>query len=342
MHPKIRRFLTPYVQRGIVMAILFVFVYVFTKLAFWTNEFMHQTGITPLTAWNLAFDTGVPLKSSNGRTNILILGIGGGTHTGADLTDTMMVVSIDGKGNKIALTSLPRDLWSDTLKDKINSAYHYGEEKKKGGGVILTKAVVEDVVGLPMQYTLLIDFSGFTKVIDRIGGIDIVVPKAFTDTEFPIEGKENDLCGGDTTYACRYEVITFEQGLQHMDGVRALKYVRSRHSEGDEGSDFARARRQQDVMVAIKQKLLSWSTYEHFRTLSEIITAFDNATETDMRIGELATIAKIASRISQESITRISLEDDLMSPPLWMYGKYVLVPKESFEKIHEHIKEKLQ
>ncbi len=337
-----RRLFTPHIRRAIFIVILFVFAYAIVKVAFWTNELMKQTGITPVTAWNLGFDTGVPLKESDGRTNILILGISGGTHAGADLTDTMMVISIGNKNKNIALISLPRDLWSDTLKDKINSAYHYGEVKKKGGGIILTKAVAEDVVGLSIQYTLLIDFFGFTKIIDLIGGIDIVVPKAFTDTEFPIEGKENELCDGDSTYACRYEVLSFEQGLQHMDGVRALKYVRSRHAEGDEGSDFARSRRQQDVMLALKQKLFTRSVNEYIRTIKELISAFDNATETDMRIGELATIAKIASRVSQDHIVRISLEDDLISPPQWMYGKYVLIPKETFEKIHDNIKRKLQ
>ena len=85
---------------------------------------MDATGLTPTTLFRLAFDTGVPLNSSNGRTNILILGIGGGVHAGADLTDTMMVFSVDANQKSIAMISLPRDIWSDTLKDKVNSAYH--------------------------------------------------------------------------------------------------------------------------------------------------------------------------------------------------------------------------
>ena len=96
---------------------------------------MRTTGLTPTAIFRLLVNTGVDLKSHEGRTNILLLGIGGGTHAGADLTDTILVVSLDAKRNKMAMISVPRDLWSDTLKDKVNSSYHYGEEKKKGTGL---------------------------------------------------------------------------------------------------------------------------------------------------------------------------------------------------------------
>lgn len=303
---------------------------------------MNATGLTPLTVIRLLVNTGVDLPSVDGRTNILLLGIGGGAHAGADLTDTILVVSLDTKEKSMAMISVPRDLWSDTLKDKVNSSYHYGEEKKAGGGLTIVKVVVEDMVGLPIHYVLLIDFSGFESIIDIVGGITVNVPTAFTDPEFPIAGKEDDLCDGDPEFACRYETVTFDQGPQHMDGEQALTYVRSRHAEGDEGSDFARGRRQQEVLVALTETLknpLTWLSPSRAFTLFE---AFDRATTTDMRVGELATIGKIVMRSGAREPKRISFVELLTEPPLWMYGRYTLVPKESFSAIHEYITSQLK
>lgn len=158
------------------------------KGIFVVNAFMAKTGITPVAVTRLIFDSGVELKSLQGRTNIVLLGIAGGQHDGADLTDTIMILSFHPTSKTLSLISLPRDVWSDTLKDKINSAYHYGEEKKKGGGLILSKAIISDVVGLPIEYGFVFDFSKFRDVINLVGGITIDVPESFTDAEFPIAG----------------------------------------------------------------------------------------------------------------------------------------------------------
>lgn len=304
-------------------------------------RFMRTTGLTPTLAARLVLDDGVSLKSSAQFTNILVLGVGGGTHDGADLTDTMMVVSLNADKHSVTFTSIPRDIWSETLKDRINSAYHYGEEKKKGGGLLLAKVIAEDVVGIPIQYSFLLDFSGFKEIIDVVGGIDVNVSKAFTDVDFPIAGKEKDTCPGDPTNRCVYETIHFDEGMQHMDGERALKYVRSRHAEGDEGSDFARGRRQQDVLVALKDKLVhptQWFSIERAQALQNII---QKATETDMNLGELATVAKRVAATDDSKIQKISFEDLLYNPPSYVYGRYVLIPKDDWQTIHSFIKQKL-
>lgn len=230
--------------------------------------------------------------------------------------------------------SIPRDIWSDTLKDRVNSAYHYG-------GAVIARVIAREVVDLPIHYVLLIDFSGFEEVIDLVGGVKVNVPQSFTDPDFPIAGREEDLCDGDPEYRCRYSQISFEQGLQEMSGERALMYVRSRHAEGEEGSDFARSRRQQDVMVALKEKLMKPDVYLSPAKVKELLTAFDNATQTDLRIGELTTIGKIVSRTPGSEIRRISLEDQLDPAPLWLYGRYALVPKESWGSIHEFVRSQL-
>lgn len=342
MQPKIRRIVIPRLSKILFFTVAFFLILGITKIVLWGQSFMRATGLTPLTVLRLLVNTGVDLPSRDGRTNILLLGIGGGDHAGADLTDTILVLSLNTKKKTMAMTSVPRDLWSDTLKDKVNSAYHYGEEKKEGGGITLAKVVVEDVVGLPIHYVLLIDFSGFEDIINIAGGITVDVPKAFTDPEFPIAGKEEDLCDGDPEFACRYETVTFDQGQQYMDGERALTYVRSRHAQGEEGSDFARSRRQQEVLVALTGKLKSPRTWLPPSRAIRLFTAFDRATTTDMRVGELATVGKITMRSGDREPKRISFVDLLTEPPLWMYGRYTLVPKESFEEIHASIGSQLE
>ncbi len=342
MQYKFRRLVIPKAKKlGIVMGVAF-FLVVIMKIASGVVGFMHQTGITPITALRLAVDSGVILKSADDRTNVLLLGIPGGAHAGADLTDSMMILSFHHQTKTLTLLSLPRDMWSDTLKDKINSAYHYGEEKKQGGGLVMAKVEAEDVVGIPVHYGLVIDFSGFRRVIDDLGGVDVAVLQGFIDPDFPIEGKEEDYCDGDPKFRCRYETIHFDSGMQHMDGTIALQYVRSRHAEGDQGSDFARGRRQQEVIVALKTKLTNPVTWLPLSRTNRILESLDAATDSDMKLGELLTFGKLISRAKTDHISRVSIEDQLTFPPLWLYdGKYVLVPREDFKKLHEFVKKKL-
>ena len=301
---------------------------------------MRTTGITPGFIAQLVFDDGIALKSSGSRTNVLILGAAGGDHEGADLTDTMMVLSVDAQKKSVALISIPRDTWSDTLKDKVNSAYHYGEEKSaKGGGMVLAKVVVEDVIGMPIHYGLLIDFSGFKKIIDVLGGVDVNVTRAFTDNEYPIAGKERDTCPGDPTNRCVYESIHFDEGRQHMNGDVALKYARSRHAEGEEGSDFARSRRQQDIMIALKDKIVHPTRWFSFDRLTALPKILDDATDTDMNFGELATVGKWFIKTKESEVKKIAFDALLVEPPVYLYaGRYVLVPLASWDSIHTYLR----
>ncbi|MEK7119010.1 MAG: LCP family protein [Patescibacteria group bacterium] len=321
-------------SKVIVLIVVFIVLVAVAKVIVLGQAFMRVTGLTPVTVVKLLFNGGTQLRELEGRTNILLLGIGGGTHEGSDLTDTMIVLSILPLQHTMAMISLPRDLWSDTLRDKINSAYHYG-------GFVLAKSTVEDVIGMPIHYAFLVDFSGFQKIIDLVGGVYVNVTTAFTDSEFPVAGRENDLCGGDPTLACRYEAIHFEKGEQLMNGNRALQYVRSRHAEGNEGSDFARSKRQQDVLVALKAKLTDPRVWLSPR-LPVLVRALDDATDTDLNISELATVGKLTVQVPGGSIKKISFEDFLITPPSWQYdGKYVLVPKEDGSSIQQFIKAQL-
>jgi len=317
---------------------LIVFVFIVFGI-FSIVRFTQSSGLTPGLIGKLIFDDGIELAASSGRTNILILGIGGGNHEGADLTDTMIVLSLSASTKSAALVSIPRYIWSDTLKDKVNTAYHYGEEKRTSDGMILSRVVAEDVIGMPIHYAILIDFSGFQEMIDLIGGIDVNVSSAFTDSEYPIPGKEQDTCPpDDPTNRCVYETVHFDSGREHMDGARALIYVRSRHAEGEEGSDFARSRRQQDVLVAVKEKImhpLTWVTPYRLSVMPEVL---DRVIDTDMNIGELATVVRKYVKIQESAVSKIAFDNLLTTPAPYQYnGLYVLVPIEDWDTIHSYI-----
>lgn len=135
---------------------------------------------------------GNPLKSTNDRVNILFLGNAGGTHDGALLTDSIIIASYHLKTHKVTLISVPRDLWIDTAKAKVNTLYEVG--KQKGDGLKYAEDKIDDILGTRIHYGLRIDFSGFAKAIDLIDGVDVEVANTFDDYMYPLEGKENDLC----------------------------------------------------------------------------------------------------------------------------------------------------
>lgn len=305
-------------------------------------------GVTPSEVWQVLTSQSQSLKSHEGRTNVILLGIGGGDHQGGDLTDTLMVVSVHPSSRDLLLLTLPRDIWIPTLKDKINTAYHYGEAKRQGGGLILAKAAVEEVLSLPIHYAFLIDFSGFKQMIDAIGGIDVTVRESFTDTRFPVAGRENDGCDGDPEFRCRYETVNFTQGKEHMDGERALKYVRSRHAEGEVGTDFSRGQRQQAVVIALKDKLFKRETLTNWSRMRSFIRETQAAVMTDMTGGEVMVFGRVLA-ITRSYIRTAALTQDepdkdkiglLVNPPLWQYdGKWVLIPKHGdFTRIGEYVK----
>lgn len=342
MEPKRTAVSAPKPLRVIAWVVLGVCVVVAALVLFFALRVSRETGISPALGMQLLTGDGAQLKSSSGRTNILLLGVGGGEHDGADLTDTMMVISLRTTTPSAAFVSIPRDIWSDTLKDRVNSAYYYGEQKKEGGGLLLAKVVAEDVIGMPIQYSILVDFSGFKEIVDLVGGIDVQITKGFVDHDYPIAGKEKDTCPGDPANRCVYETVQFDVGVERMNGERALKYVRSRHAEGEEGTDFARSRRQQDVIIALKDKLMQptqWFTPARGRELLDVVV---RATESDMSLGELASVGKRIVKINDTDIHKISIDDLLYSPPTSWYGRYVLIPIEGWDQVHAFLEEKLK
>ena len=263
------------------------------------------------------------LRPLAGRTSFLVMGIAGENHAGKDLTDSMMFVTIDNQTGKTLILSLPRDIWIPSLKTKINSVYHYQ-------GMAQVKKTVVEIVGQPVDYGLVLDFNFFKTAIDQLGGIEVNVERSFDDFKYPIAGKENDLCDGDKEFKCRYEYLHFDTGWQTMDGDLALKFVRSRNAEGDEGTDFARDQRQQKVILAIKNKVLSPKfLLSPGRPYGLLKTVLANIT-TDIPQNKYFDLAKIGLRIRTRNIqTAVLGEDYLVNPKLSKTydNQWVLIPK---------------
>jgi len=277
------------------------------------------------------------LQPKPGRTNFLILGMAGENHSGQDLTDSMIFLSTENQTGKTLVLSLPRDIWIAPLRAKLNTVYHYR-------GMEETKKTVEEILGQKVDYGLLIDFKLFTQLVDFLGGVEVEVERAFDDFKYPLAGKENDLCDGDPEYQCRYEHLHFEAGQQSMDGVMALKYVRSRNAEGEEGTDFARSQRQQRLLLALQKKIFTpkvmlnpWRTWQLLRiTLTNI--------KTDVPSTDYFDLIKIALKWRRANFKMLVLNDGyLINPPTSKVkydNQWVLVPKSgNWQEIHQYLQE---
>lgn len=289
--------------------------------------FTTQTlGISPI---NVLLNQPQP-KSTDGVINILILGKPDIENYGPNLTDSIIVASYDMKDNTVMTIGVPRDIWSATLRDKINSAYAYGEAKKEGGGVLLAKVEVEDLLNIPIHYTALISFGKFEELIDVIGGIEVTVERSFTDNRFPIKGKENDECFGDKNFECRYKTVSFETGKMKMDGETALTFARSRNAEGEEGSDFARSKRQQLVLNAVQEKLRETVKNGDIALFTELYQALNKLIERDITNDEAAVLARRVVLSGDIKQATVQIPDALFIVPDFedYDGKYVLIPQD--------------
>jgi len=265
--------------------------------------------------------------------NFLILGIAGENHEGKDLTDTIMFASLNPHKKHLVLVSLPRDIWLEKWQTKLNSIYHYK-------GLEETKKTIGEILGQKIDYGIIIDFEIFQKIIDTLGGITVDVERSFDDYKYPIPGKENDLCNGDPQYRCRYEHLHFEAGKQFMDGQTALKFVRSRNAQGEEGTDFARTARQQKIILAIKDKILSKEFLLSPKKVIQLFKLVNLNIQTDIPKEKYWQIAKTGIKIKNIKTTTLN-DNYLTNPPISKKydNQWVLIPKSgNWQEIQEYIK----
>jgi LCP family protein required for cell wall assembly len=292
------------------------------------------------------------------------MGYGGGSHQGGYLTDSIIVAKVDPRQKQITLTSTPRDLWvpipinGDEVKySKINAAYAIGVDDKKypnkkaeftgkAGGGELSKSVISKIVGSNIDYFVTLDFQGFIKTVDILGGISVPVKNTLDDPYYPLETNIDDTCGKtedeiksleatmsgdklDQQFTCRYEHLHFDPGLQNMDGQTALKFVRSRHSKED-GGDFNRAARQQLVISSVKDKVLKLNFIP--KIIPFINTLSSNMT-TDIDFSKMQEFANQSSELSQYKIKSLALTDqNVLVQSKSTDGQFILIPKEGMDQ----------
>lgn len=332
-----------WIVRGVILALLLSFLVLIiygTHLLFRGSIAFTYAGLVR----DFVFPSQTTLGGVGNNVNFLLMGKGGQGHDAPDLTDTMIVASINTVDKKVSLISISRDIWIDDMKAKVNSAYYYGNKKKAGGGVVLAKSTVEEVLGIPISYAATLDFDVFKDVIDILEGVSVEVQNGFVDRQFPIPEREADTCGGEMsdiagrkTYACRYETIEFKSGVQIMDGETALKFVRSRHAVGDEGTDLAREARQQLVIGAIVRKLATPSVFLSIPKIRSLIDVANKNIETDIKPQEAATLARYVFN-GRKNLKSYSIPSELLfNPPLSSkyLNTYVFVPVGgNWEKVH--------
>lgn len=303
--------------------------------------------------------TPTPTPDPNRPFAIALMGYGGGTHEGGTLTDSILVAQFIPLEKKIKLISIPRDLWvpipisiGETKMSKINAAYTIGLDDKrypnketqftgKAGGGQMAKTVLSQVLGISIDNFVALDFNGFLKTVDTLGGIDINVQKSFTDTFYPIEEKTTDLCGKsepeiialtatvsgeklEQSFTCRYEKLHFDKGLQHMDSITALKFVRSRHSPED-GGDFNRSARQKLVIESIKKKIISLN---FIPKLIPFVNSLAGNLTTDIDLAQMQKLIANSSEFQTYQIESYPVTDqNLLTDSVSSDRQYILIPK---------------
>ncbi|MGI6423261.1 MAG: LCP family protein [Candidatus Dojkabacteria bacterium] len=280
-------------------------------------------------------------KDSTGQyTNALLIGIDTREKGNLMNTDTIMIVSYNHKTNDVVMISIPRDFNVQIEErrvwfNKINSVYAVHERRNKGSGLEALKHVVEDMTGIEIQYHAMIDFRGFIDLIDAVGGVYVNVENSFTDYKYP---KNKG-----------YETVKFVAGPQLMDGETALKYSRSRHSQQNyEGSDYARARRQQKVILAFKDILLSSETLLNPKKITDLMsTVQNNLKVSEFDLNDIQAGINIFKKFSdtQDHSYSFVLDPAAGNFAIITTDVYEIMPKEGlgkYTKIQEYVSLLLQ
>lgn len=274
------------------------------------------SGVAPF--FKLSEGKNVELKGEgDGRINILLVGYGGSNHPGGNLTDSIEVLSIDPDDKSMAMLSIPRDLYltikSPSYAGKINGVYDLGNRQTKEGGANLLKQEIGKILDLPIHYYVGADFNGFIKAVDTIGGIDVYVDKGINDPLYPAPDM------------IHYQTFKISAGQQHLDGATALKYSRSRETT----SDFDRSARQQKVIAAFKDKLISSGTLSDPKKVASLINIASQNIKTDLSVDEIKSLAKIIKDIDKNKVVSKVLSNATDGPLVSdsSSGTFYLKPK---------------
>ena len=354
-----------------------VIIIVGGAFAWKTNSFLTKIskgGIFSAIAHNIPGVNNELKGEKDGRINVLLLGMRGANDpAGGTLADTIMVLSIEPKQNVAALMSIPRDLFVDNpatgSKTKLNAVYAYGEQKGAGQGMANMEQVIGSITGQPIQYATVINFDGFKKIIDVVGGVTLTLDKPFDES---VQFNQPQVCDGITftvptgkfdqktanvywpgtrtvkrvRVLASYPLCTnahpecngdfkLDTGTHTLNSTDALCYARSRETS----NDFERAARQQQVLKAVKDKLLSAGTLTDFSKLNGILTNLGDNVKTDMQPWEMKRLYDIYTQMKDYKLYQ-KVVDGTDDPEVGLvYGKRddvagdILLPKgDNFDK----------
>lgn len=312
-----------------------------------------------------------------GRINILLLGMrGADLPGGGNLADTIILASVLPKENKVAMISIPRDLYvvvpGTGDRQKINAVHAYGEQKGEGQGMEDMKTAVSEVTGLPVHYAVRTNFAGFKQLVDAVGGIEVTLSQPFDES---MQFNQEHVCDSfftiptgkfeektvkyfsktmqtyKTRVVASYPLCNAPQdtlecggsfklpaGKQTLNGEQALCFARSRYAT----SDFERAKRQQEIIQLVKDRLMSAGTLTDFGKVNDIMDSLGNNVRTDMKSWEIKKLYGIYSGMNNPQVYRRVLENSeeglLYNPPQGDAG-YILLPiGDNYDKIRDMAK----
>lgn len=231
------------------------------------------------------------LVQNNNTVTFLVLGVDTLATRGdiPPLTDTMLLATVHVDTGEVHLLPIPRDLWSPEYRTKVNALYSYGLERFPESPQQFPLEVIQTETGVPVQHTIVLSMETLAKLIDAVGGVTIDAPTAFKDELFP----KNDVdVTVETDPAKLYKTVEFQAGEQQLSGDRALEYIRSRHSETEEGSDTARSTRQQLVIQALLKKLLTANTLKSPETMAQLYLLYQDSFNQYLPLSQLIALGK--------------------------------------------------
>lgn len=319
-----------------ILALLLSIIIGFTYLTIKTNKFIKEFSLAADTnkeellntisnSINQFQNNYENIESLPKKYNFLILGTDklSGRDGDPELTDSILFLQTDFKEGKIKTLAFPRDLYLEDYQTKINALYFYGQDRYPENPAQFPKEIVSELSGQSIDHTIVIGIEDLEKLITIVGEIEIDVPVAFTDSNFPVPGIDVSAV---TDPKILYEEVSFVEGLQKMDSATALKYMRSRYSEGDEGTDEARAMRQQLVLESLFKQIL---TIRDPQRLGQLYRFYLDNFSANISLEEIIQIATVFIDYMSKEQAELNFEkhqlsiypDDengvIYNPPLW-------------------------
>jgi polyisoprenyl-teichoic acid--peptidoglycan teichoic acid transferase len=327
---------TPVIIVGfLVLLLVAIGIGVFAFALTWMRGSLANPGIVPglpsstQPSENVTYGFGqlLPTWGGTDRVTVLVLGVDErAQETGPWRTDSIMLLTIDPVSRQAGMLSIPRDLWVPIpgySDGRINTAHFLGDlYDYPGGGPALAAETVSYNLGIPINYTVRVNFHAFVVLVNQIGGIDVYVEERIDDPLYP-----------DNHYG--YDPLVIEAGWRHFDGEMALKYARTRHTS----SDFDRARRQQQVVMAILERVSSYELLpELARSAPQLYETLSSSVETDLALDQILALGNLALDVEPSSIHAGVIDQSCTQPWITPDGAQVLVPiRDRMREVRDHV-----